>query len=94
MSRTNNTFVFKIYLFLYYIIYILQAALLGAGASVIGLGSDLAGSIRIPSLFCGIFGHKPTAGTIVCDNELLYIMKFILNNCTVFNVIYLIKFIL
>ncbi|XP_012348721.1 fatty-acid amide hydrolase 2-B-like isoform X1 [Apis florea] len=41
-----------------------EAALLGAGASVIGLGSDLAGSIRIPSLFCGIFGHKPTAGIV------------------------------
>lgn len=39
-----------------------EGALLGAGASVIGIGSDIAGSIRVPALFNGIFGHKPTAG--------------------------------
>ncbi|XP_019875985.1 fatty-acid amide hydrolase 2-A-like isoform X2 [Aethina tumida] len=37
-----------------------EGALLGAGASVIGIGSDIAGSIRVPALFNGIFGHKPT----------------------------------
>ena len=36
-----------------------EAALLSAGGSPLGLGSDLAGSIRIPSAFCGIFGFKP-----------------------------------
>ncbi|XP_015589795.1 fatty-acid amide hydrolase 2 [Cephus cinctus] len=41
-----------------------EGALLGAGASVIGVGSDIAGSIRIPALFNGIFGHKPTPGII------------------------------
>ncbi|XP_015117882.1 fatty-acid amide hydrolase 2-B [Diachasma alloeum] len=41
-----------------------EGALIGAGASLIGIGSDLAGSIRIPSLFNGIFGHKPTPGII------------------------------
>ncbi|XP_012276648.1 fatty-acid amide hydrolase 2-A isoform X2 [Orussus abietinus] len=41
-----------------------EAALLGAGASLIGVGSDLAGSIRLPALFNGVFGHKPTAGII------------------------------
>lgn len=40
----------------------LQGGLLGAGASVIGIGSDLAGSIRMPALFNGVFGHKPTPG--------------------------------
>ncbi|XP_025266444.1 fatty-acid amide hydrolase 2-like [Camponotus floridanus] len=41
-----------------------EGALLGAGASVIGIGSDIAGSIRLPALFNGIFGHKPTAEII------------------------------
>lgn len=30
--------------------------------SVLGVGTDIAGSIRIPSLCCGIYGFKPTAG--------------------------------
>lgn len=41
-----------------------EGALNGAGASVFGIGSDIAGSIRIPSMFNGIFGHKTTAGIV------------------------------
>ncbi|MEN0057368.1 MAG: amidase [Bdellovibrio sp.] len=37
-----------------------EGALIGAGASPLGLGSDIGGSIRMPAFFCGIFGHKPT----------------------------------
>ncbi|KAK3775421.1 hypothetical protein RRG08_014764, partial [Elysia crispata] len=37
-----------------------EGALIGAGASIIGLGCDMAGSIRIPCHFCGICGMKPT----------------------------------
>ncbi|EFN75981.1 Fatty-acid amide hydrolase 2 [Harpegnathos saltator] len=41
-----------------------EGALLGSGASLIGIGSDVAGSIRIPAIFNGVFGHKPTNGII------------------------------
>lgn len=41
-----------------------EGALLGAGASVIGVGSDIAGSIRVPCQFNGIFGHKPTGAMV------------------------------
>lgn len=37
-----------------------SAAAVAAGLSPLEIGSDLAGSIRIPSHFCGIFGMKPT----------------------------------
>lgn len=46
-----------------------EGALLGAGASVFGLGSDIAGSIRVPGMFNGIFGHKPTAGIISIEGH-------------------------
>jgi amidase len=36
------------------------AAALAAGLTYLEPGSDLAGSIRIPAHFCGIYGHKPT----------------------------------
>ncbi|KFM66132.1 Fatty-acid amide hydrolase 2, partial [Stegodyphus mimosarum] len=41
-----------------------ESALISAGGSVIGLGNDLIGSIRIPSLFTGLFGHKPSRGMV------------------------------
>ena len=36
------------------------AAALAAGLTPLEVGSDLAGSIRTPAHFCGIFGHKPS----------------------------------
>jgi amidase len=40
------------------------AAALAAGLTFLEYGSDLAGSIRIPAAFCGVYGLKPTAGTV------------------------------
>ncbi len=41
-----------------------EGAIIGAGGSPFGLGSDLGGSIRLPAFFNGIFGHKPTNGLV------------------------------
>jgi fatty acid amide hydrolase len=39
-----------------------EAALIAAGASALGLGNDIGGSLRIPAAFCGIAAIRPTAG--------------------------------
>ncbi len=36
------------------------AAAVSAGLTALEIGSDLAGSIRVPAHFCGVFGLKPT----------------------------------
>ncbi|GAB0093674.1 Amidase domain-containing protein [Sergentomyia squamirostris] len=41
-----------------------EGVLLGSGASLIGIGSDSAGSIRIPASYNGVFGHKPTSEAV------------------------------
>ncbi|KAF5001087.1 hypothetical protein FGRMN_1281 [Fusarium graminum] len=38
-----------------------EGALIAFRGSPLGVGSDVAGSIRIPSLCCGIYGFKPTS---------------------------------
>jgi amidase len=40
------------------------AAAVAAGLSFLEYGSDLAGSIRIPASFCGVYGLKPSVGTV------------------------------
>ncbi|MCB9006738.1 MAG: amidase [Ardenticatenaceae bacterium] len=41
-----------------------EGALVGSGSTVLGVGTDLLGSIRIPASFCGIVGFKPASGAV------------------------------
>ncbi len=43
-----------------------EGALVAAGGTVFGIGSDIGGSVRIPAAFCGTVGHKPSMG--LCPN--------------------------
>src|SRR5215470_20118681 len=37
-----------------------SAAALAAGLTALEVGSDIGGSIRVPAVFCGIYGHRPS----------------------------------
>ncbi|XP_062920592.1 fatty-acid amide hydrolase 1 isoform X1 [Mobula hypostoma] len=41
-----------------------EAALIAAGGSILGIGSDIGGSVRVPASFCGICGFKATGNRI------------------------------
>jgi amidase len=41
-----------------------EAAAIAAGLGAIGAGSDIAGSLRNPAHYCGIYAHKPSSGLI------------------------------
>ncbi|MGE0877343.1 MAG: amidase family protein [Acidimicrobiia bacterium] len=40
------------------------AAAVSAGLTSFELGTDIGGSVRFPSHFCGVFGHKPSYGVV------------------------------
>lgn len=46
-----------------------EGAIVGAGASPFGLGTDVGGSIRIPAFCNGVFGHKPTGGLVPSSGQ-------------------------
>lgn len=47
-----------------------EGAIIAAGGSPLGLGSDIAGSARIPAAACGIVSLKPTAGRVPSEGHL------------------------
>ncbi|NXC41708.1 FAAH2 hydrolase, partial [Penelope pileata] len=46
-----------------------EGSVLAAAGSVVGVGSDIGGSIRMPAFFNGIFGHKPSTGVVPNDGQ-------------------------
>jgi hypothetical protein len=48
------------YLYIYVYMYIGEALLLSSAASILGVGTDIGGSVRIPAHFSGICGFKPS----------------------------------
>lgn len=48
-----------------------SAVSLAAGFAAFEAGSDIGGSIRSPSHFCGVYGHKPTWGIVPQDGHAL-----------------------
>ena len=47
-----------------------SAAALAAGITPLELGSDIGGSIRVPSHFCGVYGHKPSYGIVPLEGHI------------------------
>jgi len=41
-----------------------SGAAVAAGLAVADFGSDLAGSLRVPAAWCGLFGHRPSNGIV------------------------------
>jgi amidase len=41
-----------------------SAAALAAGVTALEIGADIAGSLRIPANYCGVFAHKPSFGAV------------------------------
>ena len=47
-----------------------EAAIIAAGGSPLGLGTDIGGSVRVPAHFCGVVGFKPTSGRLPVDSPI------------------------
>lgn len=48
-----------------------EAAIIAAGGSPLGIGTDIFGSIRVPAHCCGIAGLKPTSGRVPRTGDIL-----------------------
>ena len=41
-----------------------SAAAVASGLSTFDIGSDFAGSLRVPAAYCGVYAHRPTEGVV------------------------------
>lgn len=52
-----------------------EGSLVAFRGSILGIGTDIAGSIRIPALCCGIYGFKPTANRVPFGGQVSGVME-------------------
>jgi amidase len=45
------------------------AAAIASGLSPLEIGTDIAGSIRVPAAYCGVYGHKPSETLVPRDGQ-------------------------
>lgn len=48
-----------------------EGALIGLRGSLIGVGTDIGGSYRVPALCCGVYGFRPTVDRVPHGNQVL-----------------------
>ncbi|MEV0764786.1 amidase family protein [Nocardia sp. NPDC050435] len=53
------------------------AGAVAAGLTPAELGSDVAGSIRLPAAYCGVAGHKPSFGIVSMHGHIPYPRKYL-----------------
>jgi aspartyl-tRNA(Asn)/glutamyl-tRNA(Gln) amidotransferase subunit A len=53
-----------------------SAAAVAAGIATLGIGTDVAGSIRVPAAFCGIVGLKPPFGSVPLEGTASFVPSF------------------
>lgn len=46
-----------------------EGSLISAAGALLGIGTDIGGSIRLPSTYCGTFGHMTTPGVLSHDGH-------------------------
>ncbi|KAH7154128.1 amidase signature domain-containing protein [Fusarium sp. MPI-SDFR-AT-0072] len=57
-----------------------ESALIAMKGSILGIGTDIGGSIRGPSAFCGIYGFKPTSNVLPTRGDMDLFMNCVLSS--------------